>query len=143
MKKKLIVTVGLPRSGKSTWAMKYSEQTNTPIVNPDSLRLALHGQTFLKQMEPYVWALSKTMVETLFNTGYKSVIIDATHTKKPWRKQWKSKKWDVVFVVFNTPVETCLDRAKNTDKEYLIPVIKRMAKEFQEVTKEEGKIYKF
>ena len=35
----LIVMVGLPRSGKTTWARKQGY----PIVNPDSIRLAFHG----------------------------------------------------------------------------------------------------
>jgi len=35
----LILTVGLPRSGKSTWAAK----KGFPIVSPDAIRLAMHG----------------------------------------------------------------------------------------------------
>ena len=40
--KEIIVTVGLPRSGKTTWA----REQGYPIVNPDSIRLSLHGKRF-------------------------------------------------------------------------------------------------
>ncbi len=47
----LILMVGLPRSGKTTRA----RQIDHPIVNPDSIRLALHApHPFLKGMEPFV-----------------------------------------------------------------------------------------
>ncbi|KKK82651.1 hypothetical protein LCGC14_2801230, partial [marine sediment metagenome] len=48
--KKLILTVGLPRSGKSTWARKQGH----PIVNPDSIRLALYGEPFIEEAEPMI-----------------------------------------------------------------------------------------
>lgn len=43
--KKLILTIGLPRSGKSTWA----KQQGCPVVNPDSIRLALHGKAYIQE----------------------------------------------------------------------------------------------
>src|SRR5258706_417694 len=52
----LIVMVGLPWSGKSTWAR---EQGNWPIVCPDEIRFALHGQRFIAEAEPWVWTIAK------------------------------------------------------------------------------------
>ena len=73
--KTLILTVGLPRSGKSTWAM----QQGYPVVNPDSIRLALHGHRFREESEEHVWAIAKTMVNSLFIAGHDKVIVDATN----------------------------------------------------------------
>ena len=41
MKKKLIMTIGLPRSGKSTWARTQA----CPIVNQDSIKLESQKMT--------------------------------------------------------------------------------------------------
>jgi hypothetical protein len=60
--KRLILTCGLPRSGKSTWA----RGQGVPVVNPDSVRLALHGQVYRKESENMVWAIAETMIRALF-----------------------------------------------------------------------------
>lgn len=51
----LVLMVGLPRSGKSTIA----RSGRVPIVSPDAIRLALHGQPFIASAEPTVWATAK------------------------------------------------------------------------------------
>ena len=96
--KKLILTVGLPRSGKTTWAKKM----NFPIVNPDSIRLALHGNQFITEAEPMVWEIAKYMVKSLFLAGHNTVILDATNTTVKKRKEWLSKEYDCYFKVFKT-----------------------------------------
>ena len=128
-KPNLYLMVGLPRSGKSTI-------TNTmgyPIVNPDSIRLALHGQAFIGDAEPMVWVIAKYMVKSLFLAGHSDVILDATNITKARRDEWKSKKWNRQFVVVDTPKDVCLERAN----EALIPIIERMANEFEPVSDEE------
>lgn len=137
---KLILTVGLPRSGKSTWARKYSKEHAVPVVEPDAVRLALHGQPFIKSMEPYVWAISRTMVESLFISGYDTVIVDATHTRRQWREQWNSRKWSVFYKEFKTDTEECIRRANADGVPELIPIIKRMSTQFQPIdyNKESG-----
>lgn len=51
--KEIELMVGLPRSGKSTYAMNQG----VPVVNPDSVRLALHGQPYIAEAEGMVWAV--------------------------------------------------------------------------------------
>lgn len=126
--KKLLLTVGLPRSGKSTWA----KQQNIPIVNPDSIRLALHGQRFLPEAEPMVWAMAKYMVKSLFFAGHDAVILDATNITKQRRDEWKSKDWHRAFVLFDVSKDECLKRAQE-DKD-IIPIIEKMATEYELLT---------
>lgn len=121
--KTLLCTVGLPRSGKTTWAQKQ----NLPIVSPDAIRLALHGQRFIAEAEPYVWAIAKTMVRALFLAGHKIVILDATNGTRKRRDEWQSKEWKTYFKVIDTPANVCLDRARAEGDEYIMPVIERMA----------------
>ena len=121
-KHELILTVGLPRSGKSTWAI----QQGLPIVNPDSIRLALHGQPFLKDAEPMVWVIAKYMVTSLFLAGHSKVIVDATNTTQKRRDEWEDKRWKCSLKIFDTSKDECIERARKSDNEYLIPIIEQM-----------------
>lgn len=122
----LIATVGLPRSGKSTWARSQA----CPIVNPDSIRLAMHGQRFAERAEPFVWATARVMVRALFGAGHRIVILDATNTTKKRRDEWRSQEWGLFLKMINTPLDTCLTRARDEKDDELVPVIERMAASF-------------
>jgi predicted kinase len=124
----LIVTVGLPRAGKSTWARAFSRQHGIPVVSPDAIRLALHGQTYASEAEPFVAAIAKTMVRSLFLAGHSVVIVDATHMTRKRRDAWKSPKWTTRFKVFATPKDECIRRAHRKNQAGLVPTIERMAR---------------
>ena len=132
MKKKLIMTIGLPRCGKSTWA---KEQKLYPIVNPDSIRLAMHGQRFCIQAEPFVWATAFIMTDALFKAGHNTVILDATNTnsdrRDDWIKRFPEEEYDIDCKIFDTSKEVCIQRAIDTGQEDLIPVIEKMAEEME------------
>ena len=120
---RLILTVGLPRSGKTTWALEQGH----PIVSPDGIRLALHGQPFIGLTEPFVWAIAKCMVRALFLAGHGVVILDATNITKKRRDDWASDDWQLQCRLFRTSKEECLERAAAIGREDLFPVIERMA----------------
>ena len=136
----LILTVGLPRSGKTTWAMGQGH----PVVNPDSIRLALHGQPFYGDAEPYVWAIAKTMVQSLFLAGHETVIVDATNTTRKRRDAWLSSRWCRDYQIFGGPEDkdVCLKRARQTAMneqhlEGLEGAIERMAEQWEAVDNDE------
>jgi predicted kinase len=129
----LIATVGLPRSGKSTWAKSQAY----PIVNPDAIRLALHGQRFAANAEPFVWATAKVMVRALFGAGHKAVILDATNITRKRRDEWKSKEWGLFFKNIPTGSITCTARAIAEKDEDILPVIERMAAEYEAIQDDE------
>ncbi len=126
---RLIVMVGLPRSGKSTAAREMGH----PIVCPDAIRLALHGQRFEPLAEPFVWAIAGTMVRALFLAGHTQVILDATNTTAKRRQAWHAPEWDVVYAVVLTSAEECIRRAREAGDEEIVPVIERMAAEYEPV----------
>jgi len=132
--KRLILLSGLPRSGKSTYAQNLVKQEGAVIVNPDSIRLAVHGQAYIAEAEPFIWAITYAMVDALFIAGHKVVVVDATNTTEKARKPWLDKFENredifVVWIIINTKKEICLERSKATNQGYLIPVIERMAAE--------------
>lgn len=120
----LVLTVGLPRSGKSTWA----KRQGCPIVNPDSIRLALHGRPFYAPAEAFVWATAHLMVESLFLAGHRTVILDATNLTEKRRREWKNSAWECRFVCFDTPEAVCIERAYSEGRYDLVSVIERMGK---------------
>lgn len=124
---KLILMVSLPRSGKSTAARLMGH----PIVNPDSIRLALHGSRFLPAAEPMVWTIAKYMVKALFLAGHTTVVLDSTNTTQKRRNEWLSDDWDLSLVHINTSEEECTRRAVKELDYAIIPIIKYMAEKFE------------
>lgn len=121
----LYMTVGLPRSGKTTWA----SSQGVPVVNPDSIRLALHGKRFIPRSEGMVWAIAKIMVRALFLAGHTIVILDSCATTKERRAEWD--EFPNTRVWFQTSVSECLARARAEKDEEILPVIEKMANQFE------------
>ncbi len=125
----LQLLVGLPRSGKST----YARNTSYPIVNPDFIQYALCGDSSIKGIEPLVQVYALTMVRALFLAGHQVVILDDTNVTQKQRDVWEKEKdafWRVVVIALHTSPTICIERAKSDGREDLIPVIERMAKDW-------------
>lgn len=131
--RQLLCTVGLPRSGKTTWA----KGTGHPIVCPDAIRLALHGQRYYFDAEPIVWGHAHLMVRALFEAGHEKVVLDSTLNTIKRRKEWLSPDWETRFILVPASKELCLQRARADDRLELITVIERMAAEHEPMTPEE------
>jgi predicted kinase len=127
----LILTVGLPRSGKTTWARQQAQQYGRTIVNPDSIRLAIHGQRFVQSAEGFVWATARAVVHALFLAGHTTVILDATNVTHKRRNEWLSPHWLTRYKHLDTPLEVCVERARAANDQDIIPVIERMAHQFE------------
>lgn len=131
--KVLRMLVGLPRSGKSTIA-KYMGK---PIVNPDAIRLALHGQAFVPDAEAMVWTMTEYMIRSLFLAGHNTVILDATNITRERRDKFKSKKWIRWMYELSTDNETCCQRAIMNGKDFLLPIINDMDIKREAITTDE------
>ncbi len=115
-KGRLVYTIGLPRSGKSTWARKWAfDLPGRVIVNRDSVRLGLHGQGYLQERETEVKHIDMVMVKALLNDGF-DVLVDETNTVPADREYWQSLGGIGVF--FDTSLETCLNRIKSDDPSF-------------------------
>lgn len=123
----LFATCGLPRSGKSTFAKAFCEENGVTHVCPDDVRLELYGVPFLPAGEEMVWAIVKYMVKSLLRSG-NSVLLDATNIRSEDRK-WLDKL-NCEYFVFKTLSSVCIERAKLSKQDNLIPLIERMSKVF-------------
>ncbi len=126
--KTLILTVGLPRSGKSTWSQEQAvwvkgRRYSTPIVSPDSIRLALYGRTFCWESEPMVWTLAKYMVKALFISGHNTVILDACSLTEKRRMEWVCDDWNTVLHLVPTTAHEARKRAIDGGRTELLEVI--------------------
>ena len=102
-----------------------------PVVEPDAIRMVIHGGPWRKNIEPLVWAHAHVMVEALFEAGHSDVILDATNHTFRRRLEWEDGRWRVQIHEVPTSPEICRERAIATKQEYLLPVIDRMARDYQ------------
>lgn len=125
--------MGLPRSGKTTWA----REQGFPIVCPDAVRLALHNQRFEQCAEPFVWAIVGTMIRALYLAGHRVVILDATNNTRKRRDPWRGYAEHVQFATFPADAAECTTRAMSKLDREIVPVIERMAEQHEPLEPDE------
>jgi predicted kinase len=78
-KQKIIMTKGLPASGKSTWAKSYiSEWPEFKRINKDDLRAMMHDSKHSKAREAFIIDARNTLINLALDQGF-SVIVDDTN----------------------------------------------------------------
>lgn len=140
VKPTLLSMLGLPRSGKSTITARLRRELGVPVVNADSIRLALHGQRYEALAESFVFAIREVMVRSLFNAGHELVIYDETNFSRATRDRMKSKNWDNLYLLVDTTPEVCKERALLTEQPDLLPVIDAMAARYEPLGDDEERV---
>ena len=84
----ILGTIGLPRSGKSTFIKKLMEKKNFSVVSRDSMRLALTGQRFFGPSEPFIKGIAEVMFKSLLDYNC-DILIDETNITIDKRDQWR------------------------------------------------------
>jgi predicted kinase len=145
--KQLILLVGLPRCGKTTYAdyVKFRmglKGVGVSIVSPDDIRFAIYGKYgshLERDFETLVWFIAHTCVKAAFVRD-DIVILDATNLINSDRDKWLSTSWTCRYVVFPTDKITCIERARRGDREDLVEVIERMdAQQYPPLSDEQRK----
>ena len=116
MKQKLIMTKGLPASGKSTWAKEQVEKSGGKIkrVNMDDLRNMIDAGKFSKERENEIQTIQERLVAEYLITR-RTIIVDNTHLAPKWESKWRelANDYDVEFEIkdfTDVGYKTCVER---------------------------------
>jgi len=118
--KTIIVLIGIPGSGKSSYINNIKELENYTIICGDDIRLALNT-IFDIRIEPVVHCVSEIMTRACMVRN-RNVIIDETNTKLDSIIKWTSIadefSYNKVAFFFTTPTNICINRnnKRNQDK---------------------------
>ena len=116
--------IGLPGSGKSTWAIKKAKKDiNTIIISKDNIREMLKGEyIFDDRLEPLVTKITvNAFIEAIYNNN--DIILDETNLTKRVRNFWTNEAknlnedCEIVYVIFPER-EDLLERRMRKDRGY-------------------------
>lgn len=138
---KLILLVGIPGSGKTTYAKQYvDEHSNTIYLSSDSIRKELWGNEATQGDNNEVFSLmQKRAVDALNN--WQNVVYDATNVTRKDRAPIINacpKFTKIECHVIWAPIETCIERDAARERSVGKEVINRMLKRFQTPFFDEG-----
>ncbi|HHV35118.1 MAG TPA: ATP-binding protein [Syntrophomonadaceae bacterium] len=139
MKGKLVILIGPPAAGKSTWLYQFSGE----VISTDDIRRQEFGVQFDQRIEPAVWHLAYERLEKAIRSG-KDVCFDATNTTRNRRKPLIdiAKKYGVSVegVVFLWELDVLIKRNRERPPGKKVPeeVIENKLQELEVPSYEEG-----
>ena len=129
----LYILIGIPGSGKSTWAKRMAEESGAYWISRDAIRFAkLKDEDDYFAYEDIVVDEFISEIQNAIDDKYPIIIADATHLNYKSRNQLLSrlslKGTSVVYVYFNTSLETALKRNSKREGRAKVPnsVIEKM-----------------
>lgn len=138
---KLILLVGVPGSGKSTYAQKYLEKNkNTIHLSSDKIREELWGNEATQGDNNEVFSLMQKRAVEALNNGH-DVIYDATNVTRKDRSyiiDLCPKFVKIEAHIIWAPIETCIKRDAARERTVGKAVIDKMLKRLQPVYYDEG-----
>ncbi len=132
--KKIILTIGIPASGKSTWSKNFiSKNQNYVRICRDDFRYMLRNVGWLDPKgEKAVTKMVKYAIESAINTGF-NVVLDQTNVNLKYLDKtidFCTQFADVHFQIFDVPLDTAIERDSKRDKSVGEDVIKKMYKNY-------------
>lgn len=139
LRRPLILLIGLPGSGKSTWARQFIQQfPRYEVLSTDKTRALLYGDAAIQGEWAQIWhqleALLRQSVQAIDVQVREGVIWDATNVQRRRRRELIQTLSQLGFndigaVWFDTPLAVCLERNQLRDRTVPPEVILKMHRE--------------
>jgi predicted kinase len=141
----IYIAVGLPGSGKSTYAKNFIKDKDIEYLSSDELRAVFGKGEDDQTVTPLVFGHIKRKVDEFLKDG-KNVLVDATSVNRKERADYitTAKKYGakVVALVFKMDRQGLIDRNQKRGSEggRVVPdwVIDKMLAKFEELSHSEG-----
>lgn len=133
----LYIMVGIPGSGKST----YAKQLDGVVCSSDQIRKELYGSESILGSYYEVFKTLDEKVKNVLESG-QNAIYDATNLTKNGRKniinKFRNYAEKIIIVFMNTPLPVALERNKKRERKVPKRIIRNMSYSLEEPTKEEA-----
>lgn len=138
---KLYVMVGIPSSGKTTWAQKNLK--NCVIVSTDDVRMELFGNAGINAHDWRVFAIAYQRVVDALRAG-KDVVYDATNIRPKERLMIlrhvakEGIRCEAIAVVRDVTPEKAIEMQKDRARKVPEPIIRQFHRAFVPPSPREG-----
>ena len=134
----VVLTIGLPGSGKTTW---FKRRGVTPLSS-DMLRTILFDDIAEQRYQGLVFSTLRSLLRARLIARMPWNYVDATnlspHERRQWIKMAASFGYEVQAVFFDVPLEVCLERNSKRDRPVSDDVMQKMAERLKPPAFDEG-----
>jgi predicted kinase len=134
----VVLAIGLPGSGKSSWFKRHSIHP----LSSDLLRELLFDDAQEQRFQDLVFSNLRSMLKARLIARRPMNYVDATnltpHDRHSWIKLAKDYGYDVQGLFFDVPLEVCMERHQRRGRVVPEDVMRKMAGKLKAPTFEEG-----
>jgi predicted kinase len=134
----VVLAIGLPGSGKTTW---FQRRGVTPLSS-DLLRGILFDDVEEQRYQGLVFSTLRSLLRARLIARMPWNYVDATnlsiHERRQWIKMAKSFGFETQAVFFDVPLEVCLERNSQRDRAVNEETMRKMAERLKPPAFEEG-----